>query len=319
MVRISSRTFGIRFSISGKKLKRMERDGAAARNGLAMLFVTSAFYVPIALCALAIREASPFIREAYEREFEKIGDRSGFYVAVALFAFSIQWCLSELKRARGAIREESYRIAFHECCFAIDRCLRAYEGRVSLLTLDRRNQRLNRALTRFGETDAVGFSSHRKKQLFEHTARVGAALDVYNERILREGTQAIPDLVKQLFIILERMADDRWLALLDEHDLPAYAPPSSEELESEARRTDATIVFGGATVAALFTGIAISLGAPASAVIPAALIFLLGPAAMWGSKKLSNPRETLDAMRQGISPSTEPPQQPAGTSNAPRQ
>ncbi|MFG1671298.1 hypothetical protein [Streptomyces sp. Y7] len=296
----------------------MERDGATARNGLVMLFVTSAFYVPMILCAWAIGKASPFIQNAYENEFHKIGDRSGFYVAIALLSFSFQWWLSELRRARSAIGEESFRIAFHECCFAISRCLRAYEGEVSLLTLDRRNQRLIRALTRFGETGTAGFSNHRKKQMLEHTARVGAALDAHNERILREGTQAVPHLARHLFIILERMAAERWLDLLDEGDLPTYTPPSAEELESETRRADATIIFGGATIAALFTGVAISLGAPASAVVPAALIFLLGPAAMWGSKKLSTPRETLDAMRQGMAPTTEPPQQSAATTNTPR-
>ncbi|MFJ3758589.1 hypothetical protein [Streptomyces sp. NPDC090080] len=300
------RVFQIQAAPPADILERMERDGAVAQFGVTLAVVTSSVYMPIVMLALGIGEATPFVRHAYENKFHALEGRSGFYIALALFAFSAQWSLSELRRARGKLGREGHRIAFYECCFSVYRCLKAYRGEESLLVLDRRNKRLGTWLVRFGAHGAGEFSPRRQQQLREHTARVSAALDAYNERILREGVDAIPELVGILFVILNRMAQGQWLNLMDDGDLPPYIPPTAEEIDSETRRADAAIVVGGATVAAVFTGVAISLGVPASAVVPAALIFLLGPATLWGSKKLGNPKEALESFRQGTVQSSDP-------------
>lgn len=315
-VRLSCRTFGVRFSIPGPTLTWMIRDGFRAGIGIPLFGLMSAFYLPMASFMLGILLATPLVRRAYESGFEELGHRGQFYFAIFLFVFAVCWWPLELRRIRGVAGEESFRRAFYLCCRCIDDCLRTQEGEVPLLHLDREIHRFGLALVRFGKSGLVQGSPERKRQLLEHTTRVSAALDASAERLLRDGEDAIPDMVRCLVGILERLADEKWLNLVDETELPTYQPPSSEEMESEIRRADGRIVLVGATAAAILVGVMIALGVPAGAVIPAALIFLLGPASIWGSKKLGSPREMLDALRSGVTQPTEP-QQPTSAPSAP--
>lgn len=225
------------------------------------------------------------------------------------------WWPLELRRVRSAVGEEGYRRAFYECCRCVAMCLYAREGKTTLLEVDRKVHALGRVLTRFGESEARKGGITRQKQLFEHAVKVRSALDERAGLALKDGDSALPDLVSSLMKVLERLGEGRLLSLLDESSLPPYDPPSTQELEEETRRADGRIVIWGASAAALAAAVMISVGVPVGAVVPAALIFLMGPATIWGSKKIGNPKDMLDAVRQGVSQPSEP-QQASGATEA---
>ncbi|MET7700419.1 hypothetical protein [Streptomyces sp. NPDC005485] len=308
-LRLSCRTFGVRFSIPGKKLNAMAFNGFRASRGIALFGAYSAFLLPIAAFVVSTLMAAPFVREAYESEFQKLGDRNPFYSAIALYVFAVAWWPLEVKRVRSLMSGVGHQRAFYEYCKCVAMCLYALEGETSPLGIDRRVHAAGRALTRFGESELRKGGSARQSELFEHTVRVKAALDECAGRVLKEGKNALPRLMVMLMKLLERLSEGRLLGLLDESELPAYCPPSAAELEEETRKSDGRIVLWGATAAAVAAGVMISLGVPTGAVVPAALIFLMGPAALWGSKKVGTPRELMDSMRQGVS-QPQDPQQP---------
>ena len=310
-LRLSCRTFGVRFSISGKKLNAMALDGFKVARGIPLFGTLSAFLLPIVAFIVSTSLAAPFVREAYESEFHRLGDRSSFYVAISFYVFAAMWWPLELKRIRSVVSEAGHQRAFYECCSCVAMCLYSLEGISSPLRIDRRIHATGRVLIRFGESEVRKGGVARQKELFEHAVRVKSALDEYAGKVLKEGNVALPGLVAMLMKILERLSEGRLLCLLDENELPAYAPPSEAELEEETRKSDGRIVLLGATAAAVAAGFMITLGVPAGAVVPAALIFLIGPAALWGSKKIGNPREFLDSMRQGVG-QPQDSQQPAG-------
>lgn len=306
-LRLSCRTFGVRFSISGRKLNSMASDGFWNQQVVPLLGSVSVM-LPVVAFAVSTQVAAPFVRESYEAEFHVLGDRNPFYVAIALYVFAIMWWPLELRRVRAFVASVGHRRAFYECCRCVVLCLDVREGRSTIISVDRRVHQIGRALIRFGESEARKGGASRQNQLFEHAVRVKAALDECAGRALKEGESALPDLVAMLMKILERLSAGRLLGMLDENELPAFVPPSAEELEGEADKGDRRIVLWGAAAAAVVAGVMISLGVPAGAVVPAALIFLMGPAVLWGSKKIGNPRELMDSMRQGVAQPQEPQQ-----------
>ncbi|KAB1978619.1 hypothetical protein [Streptomyces triticiradicis] len=313
-LRLSCRTFGVRFSIPGKKLNDMALEGYKASRGIPLFGGVSAFLLPIVAFVISTSLAAPFVREAYESEFHKLSDRNPFYVAIALYVFAVMWWPLELRRVRGVMSEAGDQRAFYECCRSVAMCLYVLEGSSQLLWVDRSVHASGRMLIRFGESEIRKGGITRQKELFEHAVRVKAALDECAGKALKEGNVALPELVAMLMKILERLSEGRLLCLLDESELPVYSPPSVAELEEETRKNDGRIVLWGATAAAVAAVAMISLGVPAGAVVPAALIFLMGPATLWGSKKIGNPRELLDAMRQGVSQPQDPQPSPGSAS-----
>ncbi|MFI8355282.1 hypothetical protein [Streptomyces cyaneofuscatus] len=307
-LRLSCRSFGVRFSISGRKLNSMASDGFWYQQIIPIVGSITAFLLPVGAFAVSTQVAAPFVRESYEAKFQVVGDRGPFYIAIALYVFAIMWWSLELRRVRAWIASVGHRRAFYECCRCVVVCLDVREGRSTIISVDRRVHQIGRALIRFSESEARKGGASRQNQLFEHAVRVKAALDDCAGRALKEGESALPDVVAMLMKILERLSAGRLLGLLDEHELPAFVPPSAEELEGEADKGDRRIVLWGAAAAAVVAGVMISLGVPAGAVVPAALIFLMGPAVLWGSKKIGNPRELMDSMRQGVAQPQEPQQ-----------
>ncbi|WP_405539003.1 hypothetical protein OG787_43545 [Streptomyces sp. NBC_00075] len=314
-VRLACRTFGVRFSIPGPTLNRKSKEGFTALNSFPLSSILTLFYLPAASFVASTLLARPLIQAAYESHFQDIPHREKFYLAIALFTFACFWWPLELRRIRAVISEESHRIAFFLCCRSIIVCYRASQGKSTLLYLDSRIHRLGLALIRFGKSGVPRASPARRQRFLEHTTRVSAALDARTERLFTDGTDAIPDLIKFLTGILERLAEEKWLNIIDDHELPAYQQPSVEEVDQEVRKADGRVVLLGATAAAVMVGVLISIGIPAGAVIPGALIFLLGPATVWGSRKIGSPREMLDSIRGGVAQAAEP--QPAGTTYPP--
>ncbi|QXE36454.1 pentapeptide repeat-containing protein [Streptomyces sp. GMY02] len=74
----------------------------------------------------------------------------------------------------------------------------------------------------------------RRADLEEHAAQAAGALHNAMGQVLRDGTAALPTLIELLAVIQDRLADSRWLALLDQSMLtgtpgpgPAPAPGSA--------------------------------------------------------------------------------------------
>ncbi|MFE1691155.1 hypothetical protein ACFW64_25875 [Streptomyces albidoflavus] len=286
----------------------MIEDGFKVSRGYPLFAIVSTFYVPIAAFVWATIESIPFIEKAYEAKFDVLTDRGSWYLAIALYVFSISWWPLELRRARGVMKDEAHRRAFYLCCRAISACLAAKNRETSILRLDVHVQRFGRALVSFGQAEYRLNGSWRQAAYCEHAVRVRSALDEVVARLMREGSAALPEVAAMLVKIMERLANERFLGLLDEAQLPAYVAPIDDEVEAESRRSDGRIVLWGAAAAAVVAGVMISAGVPVAAVVPAALIFLLGPATLWGSKRLGSPRDMLDAVRQGVSQPADPQQ-----------
>jgi hypothetical protein len=304
-IRSASQLFDARFGISDERLKWAIADGRSVLTFASLAILVSAFYIPIVAALAAFSKAAPFIRHAYIHHFHEVGARHDFYTAVALIVFAATWCRREFLRSFKKLKAESHRVAFYRCCRCIRECLQAADGQVSLLIVDARVQQLGRDLTRFGSNGILGTNTTRQRQLMEHTSRVSDALDRGSAKILQIGVDELPQLARILFSILDRMSAGRWLNLINDAELPPYSAITEAEAEEEERKTDAAIIVVGASIAAILTGVAITLGLPAGAVVPAALIFLLGPATLWGSKKMTNPRQTLEAMKQSVGQNSE--------------
>lgn len=309
--------FQVHCSISDEKLTRKAKEGFTAANAPVLSMSFTLFYLPAIAFIVATMLARPLVKSGYESHFHTLPQREHFYLGIALIVFGFSWWPLALRRYKSALAQESSRTAFYLCCRTLITCHSAAEGKASLLYLDRRMHYFTLSLVRFGKSGAPQLSPKRQQQLLEHASRVSVAFNSRSERFFIDGVNAIPDLVKSLTDVLERISDEKWLNLMDETELVAYQPPSTEELEEEVRRADGKVILLGATTAAILVGVLISLGVPAGAVVPGALIFLLGPATVWGSKKVGNPREMLDAFKGGITQPSE--QQPASdaASNTP--
>ncbi|MDT0480339.1 hypothetical protein [Streptomyces doebereineriae] len=136
----------------------------------------------------------------------------------------------------------------------------------------------------------------RRDSVLRHVAAVQRELMKCSDRLLSDGVLALPDLVKTVGPFLERLVDQRWLGLLD---LPDAADAESIVRSAGDRdsRRNALIIISGAAIAALVVGLATTVGISAeTAVLPAALVSLVGPV-IWGGKSLGvSPRVILGSI-----------------------
>ncbi|MEU5077462.1 hypothetical protein AB0G76_38805 [Streptomyces asoensis] len=183
-----------------------------------------------------------------------------------------------------------------DCCDAIDE-LRAELGKFS----------------KFGRLSGQGEIS---LSIRRHVHAVQQELDKCSEAILRDGRVAVSGVVIVLSQVLDGLIQDRWLNLLPVNSSSDGVGEVDADTKNERR--DSWIIIGGSLIAAVSLGIVTSVGVPLAAGIPAALVFLVGPATLWGSRRLgATPRGMLDSVRTSISGNGEPGpaarQQPAGT------
>ncbi|MEV6212560.1 hypothetical protein [Kitasatospora sp. NPDC051914] len=185
-------------------------------------------------------------------------------------------------------------------------CSAAASGGLTLLELD---QRVTRYTNQLGWFAAYGVDRERRRAALQpHIARVQLAVETEMSNVLRDGPDAVPRLARLLATLLDRSVQGRWMGLLEEADLPTER---TELVAPRGDRYDRWVVLGGSVAAAAVMGTAIIAGLPASAVAPAALTALIGPAVMWGSDKLGIKREHAQTMTVAVnaagSASAEPP------------
>jgi hypothetical protein len=171
-------------------------------------------------------------------------------------------------------------------------------------------------LADFANTNQVLNKPPRQQEVARHVDRVQEELRSASGRILSGGLEEIPGLVRSVGTILERTIERRWLCLLD---LPSTGspPPPAHTSHRENGKRDALIVMGGSLAAAIGLGVANTAGVPLSAAVPATLVFLLGPATLWGSRRLGvSPRGLLDSVRTSVAESGRTDSQQSSESEA---
>ncbi len=223
-------------------------------------------------------------------------------IAFGLFSSSVIYLHGAVAKFVKFRAEEIYLRAFMQSVRCLSLCGSLVRGDSTPLVLDQHVSLLSRQLGTFSVVGYSGMSEQRKGELRKHVQEVQQALHLAATKILREGPAGCGELVSLLSVLMHRLREQRWQALLDDGQLVTNDSPLQHAV-IDKERGDSWIVLVGAIIAAAFVGLATTLGVPAAATVPAALIFLLGPAALWGSKKLGvTPRYLLNATRDGVAP-----------------
>ncbi|MFF7369446.1 hypothetical protein [Streptomyces tricolor] len=227
-------------------------------------------------------------------DVENIAIILGFLSAGSIAA-SLVRCSS-----RDWMRKIADLAAIVQCCDILDLCGRVATGREALLRLEEHCDALCVDIGDFAVSSKVFLNSMRRDSVLRHVALVQQEVMSRSGAVLRDGPTALPGLIQVIGTLLERLIEQRWLGLLD--------VTATGEAESIARssvhrngKRDAWIVIVGSLAAAIAAGAAVAVGLPLTAAIPSALIFLLGPAMLWGSRRLGvSPRIVLDSIRTSV-------------------
>lgn len=81
---------------------------------------------------------------------------------------------------------------------------------------------ITRLCSELGEYVRYWESDDWRSDMSGHVARVQNALRESAGAVLREGHQSLPETVRLLGTLLDRLMSERWLSLLDEEDMPDY-------------------------------------------------------------------------------------------------
>ncbi|WP_328860691.1 hypothetical protein [Streptomyces sp. NBC_00306] len=211
--------------------------------------------------------------------------------------------------AIGFMREENFGWAYVLAVRCLALCAELPRRKTTPLVLDQEVAVLSKALGSFALVGYPGMTDQRKKDVQEHVLQVQQALHSASAEVLKRGAPACRELAQIIGVLVARLAEQRWQSLLDEEQLVKSDAELAHSIP-EGRRKDAWIVIVGASVAATFVVVATSLGVPATATVPAALVFLIGPAALWGSKSLGFSHRSL--MRSSTDSLVQQSQQPGG-------
>ncbi|MGP2437660.1 hypothetical protein [Streptomyces sp. JW3] len=234
---------------------------------------------------------------------------SSFYLAVTLAAgVSVQQIQNYNRKWREQRADLS---AVDSCLDLLGLCGEASRGTIGPLSISTEVAHLCDHLGIFATANRYLPDPTMRASVEAHVARVQRELVRRSEDCLSGGNAAMGGLVEAVGTVLDRLIEQRWLGLLD---LPASDPPTSvsQSPRTHIDKRDVLIIMGGALAASVGLGAAASMGVPLAAAVPAALFFLLGPATLWGSKRLgASPRNMLDSLRTPVSDAGQPdPAQP---------
>ncbi|WP_158711507.1 hypothetical protein [Streptomyces xylophagus] len=228
-----------------------------------------------ALCAVLT-----FATAAYSLPTEdKAMTIAGIWISFTVIVIAFRRTMSHLVQVvadLGAIRQ---------IFIALNECYSSLKGEGGVLAIDDRVRRICGELADFSQEKWAVADPERFELVARHVGAVQKELRAVAAELLRGSPGAMPKFVRLQFVLLDRLIDERWMALLDVFEEPASELISSPEVRENRR--DTWIIIAGATVAAIGIGAAATLGVPTAAAVPAALVFLLGPATLWGSKRLN--------------------------------
>ncbi|SOE13662.1 hypothetical protein SAMN06272775_4639 [Streptomyces sp. 2323.1] len=178
---------------------------------------------------------------------------------------------------------------------------------------------LGRVLEEYAAQSVVFPSEAQRSAVRTHAAQVRRALIAEADGLLRDGQAALPAVIGTLLTLLDRLAAGRWLALLD-IEAPGDPVAEGDESRTEPAETgqDRLVALGGSVLAAGGLAAAAAFGVPLAAAVPGALVFLFGPAMLWGGKDLRpSARRMLASMQEGIGRAGTAPEPPAVQGPAP--
>ncbi|MEU9537662.1 hypothetical protein [Streptomyces mirabilis] len=243
---------------------------------------------------------------------------TAFIAAIILSSFAIAQRIFQFRRK--CQNQTSDLEALRSCFYLLHLCGELTKGQAKPLEIEKGTTTLCEELGDFA-TSIVHFPDpNRRESVSKHVSQVQLELMRSSGILLSDGAGGVPNVVKTVGTLLDRIIEQRWLHLLD---LPDTGNPESvtRSPQNQVDRRDVWIVIGGSVAAALGLGAAASMGVPLAAAVPAALIFLLGPATLWGSRRLGmSPRNLLDSVRTpvagtnqaGSQQQTSPPGQEGG-------
>ncbi|MFJ5058532.1 hypothetical protein ACIP96_03830 [Streptomyces nigra] len=245
-----------------------------------------------------------------------VKNSQGITVMISLFLVTAQLVFFKREWRRKTADQEAIR----SCFYILYLCGKVARGKAKILDVEEAVVELCGELRDFASSAPSFSSQQRKGDVAAHVSHVQQELMRVSGSLLAEGLSGLAKVAEQVGVLTERLIAQRWLCLLD---LPGegVAEPVSPLPDGKVDRKDAWIVLGGSMLAALGLGAAVSMGVPLVAAAPAALVFLLGPATLWGSKRLGiSPRNVLDSVRTPVaeanSGGTQPQTNPSSQTGA---
>ncbi|WP_434593938.1 hypothetical protein [Streptomyces sp. A5-4] len=211
--------------------------------------------------------------------------------------------------------------AIRSCFAALTACEALIRGHGSILAVEKRVGEISHNIARFPVANVSLSTDARLPTVLAHISAVQKELKRSSGEVLRGGVAQSLGLVVTLSTLLDRLIAERWLNLLDIDDSAETVAGLDTQDDIRRDRRDTWIVMSGSLVAAIVLGSVIAVGMPLAVGAPAALVFLLGPAVLWGSRRLgASPKGLLEAVETSLSesPQANPPmapQQPAVSSN----
>ena len=247
---------------------------------------------------------------------DAIGAAAYSYTIFAMLAWWRIFAIQRNWRRRIADLE-----AFGACLSILHRCGEKVRGgyKGGALVIDLEVTSLCRYLGDFVASPTFSLDGERRASVARHVAEVQRVLMEASAGVLASGNDGLATLVGKVTELADGLYEERWLRLIEIPDAPD-SNAVTQSSDSSVDKRDAWIVVGGSVLAALGLGVAVALGVPVAAAVPAALIFLLGPATIWGSRRLGmSPKNLLESVRAPIVEAGQggaPPQQPAGQGQA---
>ncbi|MGW2340602.1 hypothetical protein [Streptomyces sp. NPDC001661] len=285
-----------------------------ARNGF-LFFLFEAIALPFAATLIKGIDAKDVARMQFS--WSQINATIAFAGILASFALAficfrrLMGHFSRIVADLGAIRR---------CFLVLEEIYSILRGSGSYLALDEKVSKFCRELTDFTRIKWQTADPERFSAISLHVTAVQGEIRKASGRVLKDGKIGLPEVAGIHMTVLERLIDERWLSLLDVEDAEAPAPGLVEPSDIRQERRAAWIVILGATAGAAALGFATAAGIPLTVSVPAALVFLLGPATLWGGRRLGmGSRDLMESLKGSFSASGQqgaaPSQPPSGSGN----
>ncbi|MEU8033357.1 hypothetical protein AB0C13_32840 [Streptomyces sp. NPDC049099] len=284
-----ARLFGHPLKVSHVTLRSEVTRAKSSQSALSVWFNV---FPAVPLLLTFIFSVSVFAtKPSFARDFVYLTAREiafsiGFYFAYrAAFGATTKW-----------MQENKDLASLDACVDALIACGKCRQGVGSIVEVDRYVTVLCGQLGAFAVDGSKFLDLRKRSALSKHVRQVQNDLLQATDVLLQVGPHALEGIVERVATILDRICEQRWLRLLDLLDAGASDSASPPTTDSRDGR-DAWVVLGGSLAAAVTLGASGAFGVPLGAVVPAAVVLMLGPATVWGSSRLSmSPRGLLQSM-----------------------
>jgi len=292
----ANRVYGPQLETTRKELMKEIRHALGIRASLFLMqrVVTGFMFIAVTVFTVIFIIHVPNDPGFTARDLSVLSFAAGTLTAVALFM------LVYGRGIRQWYREASDAAAIELCADILSLIWVITRGGRGVLDVGYRCSLLRQRLGDFAEYSGYFFEAETRKGVLRHVAAVQKELATHSDKVMKEGEAALPGMVEMVSVILDRLIAQRWLGLLDVATLDDGTEVVQSSVETDSKR-DGLILIGGSAVAAFVVGIGAAMGAPVAALMPVATMFMLGPAMMWGGRKIGvSPRIFLDSMRDSM-------------------